>query len=167
MLLVPCPLGVQPSTQVSALLGASQVLVFGIVFIIQVRIAHYLLEPIEDRIPSTLDSMRFRGGFSILMPFSGGITTSAPSTPSASMGFSSSLIGRGVPDLLRRWNLLALCVSKRDPQRDGEGHIGCVLAQSCYQRVNQLGQHVDVLLKTLCPCFTAGLTPRRPSSYHM
>ena len=77
-----------------------------------------------------LGLMGFQGGFAVLTHYSGGTLTSTPSTSLTHIGISLSLVGTGIPVLLRSLCLLALLISKRDPLRDGRGHIGRVLAES-------------------------------------
>ena len=48
---------------------------------------------------------------------------SALRAPSTCIGFSLSLAGNGIPALLRRWNLFALSVSKKDPRGMAEAAL--------------------------------------------
>ena len=86
-----------------------------------------------------------------------------PNAPSTLAGLDLCLIGHGIPALLGKLSLLALCVSKRDPRRDGKGDIGNVLAQSRDHCTDYLNQRVEVMLEVFYSCLAMGLVSGRPS----
>ena len=62
---------------------------------------------------------RLWGGLVVLLSWSCNISVSIPRVPSTLASIHLCLGGYGIPTLLGRLSLLALCISKKDSWRDG------------------------------------------------
>ena len=114
--------------RVGASLGASRAFILRVIIVIQVHVSHWPFNPVKNRILRVLYLAGFWGRFMVLTYRLGEITMFALSALSVCIAVSLSLIGRGIPALLRK-------LSQRDPWGDGRGHITRILAQYCHQRL--------------------------------